>query len=354
MKIRSAILTAALWQATLGTGWAVDIVRMTSLAGKSRPTVRGRITAQNDFEVTVEQAGKSRAVPVNQILSIRYDNEPASLSTVRTAIDAGRYEDALEVLQRLPLGTSPRVELKRDFDFYKALSTARLALAGKADVKEAGRMMGGFLAVDGRSFPEAKPDNYHYLQACEVVGELLIADGQYSLAESYFARLAKAPWPDYKMRASVAVGRARLAAGKPAEALEAFQAALDNDAEGAPEELQRIAAALGKIRCLTAQENFDEAVELAHGILDKAEPEQPAVCARAYNALGSAHRKAGRAKDAILAFLHVDMIYFASEPEHIEALENLNALWTQIQKPIRAAEAAKTLKERYNVEPAGP
>ena len=69
--------------------------------------------------------------------------------------------------------------------------------------------------------------------------------------------------------------------------------------------------------------------------------------AQAYNTLGTALRKAGKPQDALLAFLHVDVLYFASAEDHAEALANLAQLWNEVQKPERAAQALQTLKTRY-------
>ena len=69
--------------------------------------------------------------------------------------------------------------------------------------------------------------------------------------------------------------------------------------------------------------------------------------ARAYNALGTALRKAGKPYDALLAFLHVDILYFASPEDHAEALANLAALWHEVHKTDRAIQAQETLRKRY-------
>ena len=111
------------------------------------------------------------------------------------------------------------------------------------------------------------------------------------------------------------------------------------------------AATLGKARCQAEAGQSDEAVALVEGVIAKANPEDVRLHAKAYNTLGLAHAKAGRTKDALLAFLHVDIIYFASPNEHIEALQNLVELWRQDQKPQRADEAAQILRDQYKRSP---
>ena len=94
--------------------------------------------------------------------------------------------------------------MQQDVEFYKALCSAKLALGGSMKIVDAGRMV--------KSFADANPKSYHYLEASETVGDLLVALGQYPQAAEYYARLENAPWPDYKMRAGVASGRALLSA----------------------------------------------------------------------------------------------------------------------------------------------
>ncbi|MEA1951308.1 MAG: tetratricopeptide repeat protein, partial [Planctomycetota bacterium] len=82
-------------------------------------------------------------------------------------------------------------------------------------------------------------------------------------------------------------------------------------------------------------------------IIMAADPEQTRLLARAYNAKGTALRKANKPNDALLAFLHVDVLYFSSPEDHAEALANLAELWGEIHKPQQAMQARQILKQRY-------
>lgn len=340
---RRFIRVLALWLAMSAVPWsaaarAFDVVKTTV-----GPSITGRVTKMSALEVTAEQGQMPKNVPINQIEVIYYDNEPTLLKTARTAVAAGRYEDALAAMEKIDPATVQRAEIMQDIEFYKALSAARMALAGRADVKQAGSQMAAFVNKNS--------GNYHYLEACEVVGDLLVADRQYTTAETFYGYLAKAPWPDYKMRAGLAVGRAQLAGGKPAEALKSFETVLAIEDPSATAGRYRVAATLGKARCLADAGQTDEAIKLVQEVIDRTDPEESKLLADAYNTLGVAYRKAGRPKDALLAFLHVDVLYFSSPAEHIEALQNLNELWMEVQKPARAADAARMLRDRYHVSP---
>ncbi len=334
MKRRTLILMAVAWLAAGSSIWA-DTVKT------DNATIIGKVTGMSATQVTVEQTnGTTKTIPVNEIQVIHYEGESALLKTVRTAIAAGRYEEAIQALDRIKLPDAVRPEITQDLEFYRALATAKLALAGSREILAAGKAMVAFVTQN--------PNSYHYLAACEIIGDLLVANQRPDLAQPYYAELSKAPWPDYQMRGGVVVGRALLAEGKYEEAAKAFQKVLDTKASGDTAENQRSAAALGKARCLTESSKTDEAIALVQGVIDKANPEAVKLNAEAYNTLGLALRKAERPKEAVMAFLHTDVLYFASPEDHVTALRNLVDLWKELQRPDRAAQAQEVLAQQYH------
>ena len=248
-----------------------------------------------------------------------------------------------------------RPEVLADVEFYKALCAARRALGGNGDIAAAGGEM--------IAFQTKYPNNYHYLEACEVVGDLLVAKGLFAKAEEYYQKLAQAPWEDYKMRAGVGIGRAQLAAGKAATALKTFEDVLSNESVNDQTDMPRQLAKLGKARCLIATGKTEEAVKLAQAAIAKLSPKDSRLNAEAYNTLGTALRKAAaneaersKARDALLnrallAFLHVDVLYNGTPDTHAEALANLVELFTELRKSDHAGICRKTLIERYPLSP---
>ena len=76
--------------------------------------------------------------------------------------------------------------------------------------------------------------------------------------------------------------------------------------------------------------------------------------ATAYNTLGAAYKKAGKNKEALMAYLRVDVIerYWRSVPDaHAEALANLVDPWTELRQPDRANKARRALSENYKNSP---
>ncbi len=306
-------------------------------------TYTGPIRKMTPTQVVIEVQGADQELPVNQIENIFYDNEPTGLKTARSNIANRAYENALTALERIDRGTISRREILQEMDYMTAYCEAQIALRGDGDVRAAGSKMIGF-ARDNSG-------HYRYLEACEVIGDLLVALGQHAQAEDYYGRLAQAPWPEYKMRAGVAVGRARLAQGKTAEAGQAFDSVLANKTDGERAEAQRLAARLGKAVAQASGDRADESIKEIVDIITKANPEDVELHARAYNALGTTYRKADRVQDALLAFLHVDTLYFQVSDAHAEALSNLAQLWNEVGKADEAVRAQQILAEQYKNSP---
>jgi tetratricopeptide (TPR) repeat protein len=331
------ILGFLLFPASPGT--ALDTVKTTSGAAA------GKVVGISPYKVEFQQgpSGTSKDIPVNQIVLLTFDGEPFSLKTAKSRIAVEhRYRDGLTALEKIkPDELGDRKELRQEMEFYRALAEARLALAGSGSIVEAGKQM--------VTFVNDNPTSYHYLEGCEAIGDLLMANRSYAEAEKYYGKLTRAPWPDYQIRAGVAVGYAQLDQGKTDEAFRSFEAALAAPIGEDPlVQPQRIAAQLGKAATLTAMKKPDEAIALADAALQKADPNDGMLIARAYNTLGNAYRRTGKPKEALLAFLKTHLLFpTAGADLHAEALYNLAELWEQIHKPERAVEARKILAEKY-------
>jgi len=339
MNQRGLILAAGLWLAAAATAWTYDTVKTQS------ETLTGRVKTIGRYTVVVAHGvtGVEKEVPVNEIVTIYFDDEPTSMKTARTYLLSGRYEDALDVLTKVDPAEVDRREVQQDLDFYKALCACTLALGGKGTIQEAGPLM--------RTFAQNNVNSYHYLEACEVLGDMMVAVGAFAYAESYYGQLEAAPWPDYKMRALVAIGQARLAQKTPeklAAAQQAFQTVLADPAEDARAQSQKLAARLGLAQCLaTDAAKRDVAIAEIEKIIANADVEEVELHARAYTTLGNALLAAGRQREALMAFLHVDLLYYTVPEMHAEALYNLVRLWEEMKKDERADSARGILLEQY-------
>jgi tetratricopeptide (TPR) repeat protein len=329
-------LTLLLALATALPAQAVDAVR------RGKQTLNGEITAMTATEVTIKVREKDEVVPVNEIAWIRFDQEPTQLQSARTALEAGRFEDAVKALERVNAEELTKDWPKQDYEYLKALSTARLAQAGTGDLADAGRGMNEWI--------KSYPDNYRWLDANEVVGDLLLASDDFDNAAKYYGKVEdKALWPDVKMRAGVSKGRTLLRQGKAAEALTVLEGVLSlaQGSEGDLVARQKMMATVAKAEALAAQDKADEGIALVDELIATASPDEKELHALAYTALGNCHRKAGRKKEARMAFLHVHILYPTYPELHAESLANLVELWQELGDAARSQEAKDILQERY-------
>ncbi len=197
------------------------------------------------------------------------------------------------------------------------------------------------------AFLKAYPDNYHYFEANEIIGDLLISLGQYEKAEEYYKVLGEAASPAIKARANLLRGRAMQIQGKYDSALEAYDFVLKTALTGKVGEQEAIEARIGRTYSLTSSGKVDEALKIIQEIIAKADDDDTELLARAYDALGNCYRKLKDSKQALLAYLRVDTVYPTVPEAHAEALANLVVLWGEAKHPERAREARDKLRDRY-------
>lgn len=310
-----------------------DRVRTTS------GTEVGEVTGMTALEVTVKRGSTSKEIPVSEIESVQFGEEPSELTQARVNARNGGYQTALEKLSAINKRDAANPFIEQELAFYKAYCQTKLVLLGEGDFRAAGRELNAFI--------QANTQNYHFLQATQLLGDLLVSEGMYGPAEARYTLLAKAPWPSYKARAGVLIGETLQAQDKHAEAIEKFDAALaaaDDTPEG---KTQKLAAQLGKGVSLAATGKVDEGVKLVQGVLRAADPEQEGLLAAAYNALGSCYVQAKKEKAALFAFLHVDLLFASIPEQHAEALFHLASLWDAVGKPQEGRQARAELQEQY-------
>lgn len=335
---RVALAVGLLVGLSLQSALAVDSV--IKIGGEK---VSGEIQRMSATEVVITKSGGvEETIAVPDIQVAQFNLEPPQLKSARNQINNGSNDDALTSLGKIEVDKIERAEIKQDVQFYTALAHCRLAMGGASELRDAGKLL--------RDFIEQNPDNYHALPTTELLGDVLVMMEKYDDALKYYGLLGKSSHPIYKMRSGVAIGRAQIAQGKYAEAQQAFEGvlAVSTDVTGKQADMARYAANLGKADCMAQNGQVDEGVKLVQEAIGKLGPEDSELNAQAYLTLGKCYRKqpAG-AKDALLAFLHVDLLYNSNTQAHSEALYNLSQLWSEVGKQDRALQAMELLKTRY-------
>lgn len=316
---------------------AADSVR--KIDGKS---VSGEIVRMSPTEVVVSRSGGAEEkIAVVEIEEIQFDREPAPLRQARTDLRNANYQRVLESLDKLRLGAQDRALMQQEAQFYRALASARLALAGSGDANAALNLLVDFI--------KKNKESWRLMLANELAGDLLVSLDRHADALTYYAELEKSPYPAHQMRAGVAQGRALIAQGKHAEALRQFEKVLGMPAENSDKRSaqERLAATLGKALVLAETGEVETAVQLVEQAVAALDPEDNDLNAQAYLTLGICYRKKGDSRAAEWAFLWVDLIYSANPQYHAQALANLKEVFAENGKPERALQAENVLKERY-------
>jgi tetratricopeptide (TPR) repeat protein len=200
-----------------------------------------------------------------------------------------------------------------------------------------------------RDFVSAHRDTFHFYDAAEALGDIAVAMNRPQDAARYYGQLENAPWPDMQFRGMVRMAEALRAAGgnQVGEALKRYEAIAASAVEGKEAERQKQFAIVGKVSCQAELGQADAGLTEIQTLIDATPAEDVELLARAYNALGACHRAASRPKDAILAYLHVDLLFSQQAESRAESLHYIVQLWTELGKPDRAEEAKAKLQTQY-------
>jgi len=317
-------------------GQAVDQVYL----AKGAPS-RGRIpeTGISRDQVTLEAGGGTRQFAVNEIVRITFAEEPNELNAARTAALKKDYSHAAQELKKLDPAKIERAVTKQEVEYLRALSQAKLAMTEGGDKNAAVTAM--------LNFVKGAPQSFHFYDAAETLGDLSMALGKFADAAKYYTPIASAPWPEYQLKANSAIGRALVGDKQYDQALSKFEAVIGGDATGGEATRQKLLATVGKAVCLAETGKAEEAVTLLQDIISKNDPQDAQLFARTYNALGRSYLKLSKPKDALLAYLHTEILFAGEAEAHAEALYHLSKLWGDINKSDRAVTARTTLRERY-------
>jgi tetratricopeptide (TPR) repeat protein len=306
---------------------------------KSGTPTRGTITAISPTQVKIQSTGAALTFEVKDIMKVTFNGEPSELRTARDRALAGQYEDAIEELKKVNMNEINVSVIQQDVGYYAAYCTAQLALTAGGDKAAAINLLRNFLGQNQTTF--------HFFEGVTLLGDLYFASGDFTNAATFYKLLERATWPEYQMKSAVLQARALSADDKFQEALSLYERVLSSGLN-TPEALeQKMHATVGKAICLSATGQADEGIGMIENLIAKNDPSDMVLFGRAYNALGACYQKVGKSYDALLAYLHTDVLFFADRDAHAEALYHLGELWQEVGKSDRAVQARSLLQARY-------
>jgi tetratricopeptide (TPR) repeat protein len=300
--------------------------------------VRGQVQSESPGEVVVKLGAGSQTVPVDQVTSIRYDGQPASLALAESRAAAGQLAEAAELYKKAAAEAAGKPLIAQAAQFHQAKALADLALADPGRAAEAIGLL--------ESFAHSYPTSRHLAAALEGLARLQVQKGEFAQVERTIAELAKLP--RCGDRAAVLRARAFARQDDHARAI----AELDRLIAGAPDgSARKREARLAKAESLAGQKKFREAEADLRAVIEATPAEDFQAQSAAYNTLGDCLRAAGQPKDALLAYLHTDILYPKDREQHPRALARIAQLWRELKRDDYADEAWQRLKQEYPKSP---
>jgi tetratricopeptide (TPR) repeat protein len=149
------------------------------------------------------------------------------------------------------------------------------------------------------------------------------------------------------LRSKVLEARALLSQQKFAEARtvcsEAIATAATDPATLRSQQLAKVVLA----RCDISEGKTADALQNLQKMIQENDSTDSQLFAALYNAQGEALQKEQKWEQAVLAYLHSDLLFSNNPETHAEALYHLSQLWAKLGEPQRAAEAKEKLTTLY-------
>jgi tetratricopeptide (TPR) repeat protein len=337
-KIFVAVIT---FVAIVGLAWADDEIERYS----AKIPLRGTITAETAHELTIQRkdTGKTESVPLNDVQRVKYDKVSIDLANADAYAQKGEFTRSTELYDKVVQQSVGREFAVRAASFGKVNGIVLQAFHEPARIDEAIKAIEDFRIQNPNS-------RYHYALH-ETLGKLQLTKLNEEAARAAFAELAKAPWPDLKLKASIYEGRILIATNQLDAAIAKFDGVAQSAGDSAEEKQRRFEASLGKAEILVKQKKFDDAEKLVSQVIDGASSEESALHAAAFNFRGDVQRETGRVKEALLSYLYVDLICPGDRNEHAKSLCYIALLSEQLGRADRAEDSRSRLKKDYPNSP---
>ena len=165
-----------------------DVVTLTPDAttkGSSGGLVRGAVISESPTKVEVKLGSTVTAIPTNEVASIVYDNDPASLESAKAKEAANALAEAAELYKKAAAEASTRPFIAEDAAFGQVRVVAEMAVVDPARVAEATTLLEAF----NRTYKNGR----HVAPSLETLAKLQIAKENYAGVEQTLDPTGQAP-----------------------------------------------------------------------------------------------------------------------------------------------------------------
>ena len=330
---------------TLVAGVAPQAIALDQVFRRStEKPAQGEITSVSRNEVVVKPSvGEAVTVPANDIVDVNWEAAPPAFKLGRSQEANGQFDLAIKSYQQAASeSASTNANLQSEIAFSIARTNAKIAMADPAQLAGA--------QAELVAFTEKNRDHYRFYEAQLLLGDVALANSDLTAANAAYSVVAGAPWADHQMAGEIGKARILFARDDIAGAKAAFDKVASTEATDAGELSRKLEGMLGQAKCLQAESQHAEAVAILDEVVSQSSERDSRLQAEAYLRQGASLAALGdRVKEAILAYLHVDVVPTLSQHGdfHAEALYQLAQLWPAAGQPARAAEAAGKLEQSY-------
>ncbi len=337
-SVGSLTLSIACSLAAAVQGDEVVLIPNSTVKEASGSRVRGAVQSESTTEVVVKLGATTTKVPTDQIVSIRYDGQPPDMALAETSENQGALAKSIDLYKKAAGEASGKPFIEQLAAFKAASLTAELAMTEPSKMNDAISLLNDFV----KNHPESR----HIASATESLARLQLSKSDYAGVESSLTTLSKLPGGADR----AAVYRARILAKKGDHA--GAIAELDRLIKAGPDgSVRQREAKLARAESLVALKKYADAETEVRSVIKALPPEDYTAMASAYNTLGDSLRAAGRPKDALVAYLHTDLLYAKDKEQHPRALAQIVPLWRELKRDDRADETLARLKQEYPQSP---
>ncbi|MDB4767081.1 hypothetical protein OAG71_05290 [bacterium] len=311
------------------------VYRSNSGAGSTK--ISGKVVDMSPTALIIESRGARTSVPASEVRSVVFSGQSSLIARADERIKAGNYAQVLEDVGRIEDKGNPYIA--HELAYLKAFAEGNLALQGTLGAREAGTSLNNFLTKYKKS--------YHFIPATELKGRLLYSLKFLDLAAADFKTVANSEWPEYAVKGQYNLAKIELAKDSFDQAIANCDQIINSTNNDEITELYKLLAKCmkAKAQCLSGNPGSAE-VDLKK-IIKVENPDNHALFAAAYNALGVCHFKSGQLKEAREKFLMTHLLMYSEGDSHAEALYYLAQIWAQLGNTNEANKARELLKSRY-------